>query len=312
MKVKDFDHHVKQNLLHYFNCIRLPLDIASVLEVKAIDKKHLDIQQRLAKFLNEELGEKVIDVRAQVEDGSFRSLEDLKYRLDLPDQILEDLSIFWQPPYCKICRNIYLKIEEIEDYSPVDPQIDKPLPPTKYRRDCLRLPGHESAIIPDDEVAARAVDAIVFREYADADYIIPKTYKLINADINEPIFDRRVPGTVIYAYPGERLCIHVFNAHNEPHSFHIHGLSYGPDSDGSYPLGTQSSDGRRSDEICPQQSWTYIFDVDESMIGCWPFHSHYRNAAKSVKLGLFGGLVVLEKKIKIPPFLPVARWIYRK
>ena len=68
--------------------------------------------------------------------------------------------------------------------------------------------------------------------YLDADYLVPKTDKLINTDVNEPLYDRRVPGTVIYAHPGETLCIHVFNADTMPHSFHVHGVEYGPDSDG--------------------------------------------------------------------------------
>ena len=64
------------------------------------------------------------------------------------------------------------------------------------------------------------------------------------------------------------------------------GLRYGIDSDGSWPLGTQSSDGRRSDEICPGQHWTYHFTVTEEMVGAWPFHDHSRHIAESVNRGL--------------------------
>jgi len=67
------------------------------------------------------------------------------------------------------------------------------------------------------------------------------------ADVNEPAYTRRVPGTVIYAQPGDILRIHVKNADITPHSFHLHGLRYGIDSDGSWPFGTQSTDGRRSE-----------------------------------------------------------------
>jgi len=77
--------------------------------------------------------------------------------------------------------------------------------------------------------------------------------------VNEPAFTRRVPGTVIYARPGDWLRIHVKNADNSPHSFHVHGVRYGIDSDGSWPFGTQSDDGRRSDEICP--GWRTNFDA---------------------------------------------------
>src|SRR6266853_5185201 len=192
-------------------------------------------------------------------------------------------------------RNIYLKIERILDYSPVEPD-DHVSPPIQYRRDCMRNPGHEDATIPADEVAARRLTALIYREYLDPQYLVPKPDKLIAADINEPAFPRRVPGTVIYAKPGEWLRIHVKNADGTPHSFHMHGLRYGIDSDGSWPFGTQSDDGRRSDEICPGQTWTYTFEVTEKTIGVWPFHDHYRNIGAYVNRGLFGGLVVLPEK----------------
>jgi hypothetical protein len=61
-------------------------------------------------------------------------------------------------------RNIYLKIERIPDYSPVEPD-DHVSPPIKYRRDCMRNMGHEDGTIPDDEVAARRLTALIYREY---------------------------------------------------------------------------------------------------------------------------------------------------
>ncbi|MGE5758976.1 MAG: galactose oxidase-like domain-containing protein, partial [Gemmatimonadota bacterium] len=80
---------------------------------------------------------------------------------------------------------------------------------------------------------------------------------------------------------------------NTPHSFHLHGVRYGIDSDGSWPFGTQSDDGRRSDEICPGQTWTYTFQITDETVGAWPFHDHYRNIGAYVNRGLFGGLVIL-------------------
>jgi hypothetical protein len=141
----------------------------------------------------------------------------------------------------------------------------------------MRNMGHEDGTIPDDEVAARRLTALIYREYLDPQYLVPKPDKLIAADVNEPAFTRRVPGTVIYARPGDWLRIHVKNADNSPHSFHVHGVRYGIDSDGSWPFGTQSEDGRRSDEICPGQTWTYTFEVTEETIGVWPFHDHWQN-----------------------------------
>lgn len=201
-------------------------------------------------------------------------------------------------------RDIYLKIETIPSYSPVEPD-DHVSPPIRYRRDCMRNMGHEDGTIPADEVAARRLTALIYREYLDPHYLVPKPDKLIAADVNEPAFTRRVPGTVIYARPGDWLRIHVKNADINPHSFHIHGVRYGIDSDGSWPFGTQSDDGRRSDEICPGQTWTYTYEVTDKTVGAWPFHDHCRSIGTYINRGLFGGLVVLpEKEHKHLPAFP--------
>ena len=192
-------------------------------------------------------------------------------------------------------RDIYLKIQQLNGYSPVEP-ADHVTPPVQYRRDCMRGPGHEDGTIPADEVNARRLNAVIYREYMDSQFLVPKPDKLIAADVNEPAFTHRVPGTVIYTHPGQRLRIHVKNADVTPHSFHVHGLGYGIDSDGSWPFGTQAADGRRSDEICPGQTWTYTFDVTDKMIGAWPFHSHCRDIGPNTNRGLFGGIVVLRRK----------------
>lgn len=200
-------------------------------------------------------------------------------------------------------RDIYLKIETISGYSPVEPD-DHVSPPIQYRRDCMRNMGHEDGTIPGDEVAARRLTALIYREYLDPGYLVPKPDKLVAADINEPAFARRVPGTVIYARPGDWLRIHVKNGDGSPHSFHVHGVRYGIDSDGSWPFGTQSSDGRRSDEICPGQQWTYTFQITDDTVGAWPFHDHYRQIGPGLNRGLFGGLVVLpdEDHERLPRF----------
>lgn len=186
-------------------------------------------------------------------------------------------------------RHIYLKIERIEGYNPVEPQ-------EKGRhsgRDCMRNVGHENGLIPQAEIDARALNAVVYREYLDSAFLVPKPDKLILADINEPVYNHRVPGTVIYARPCQRLKIHVYNCDEVPHSFHIHGLRYGIDSDGAWPFGTKAADGRRSDAICPGETWTYTYEVTEEMIGPWPFHDHAHPIDNRIGQGLFGGLVVL-------------------
>ena len=125
--------------------------------------------------------------------------------------------------------------------------------------------------------------------------------KLVEADINEPMFDHRVPGAVVYAHPGERLRIQVLNCDTVPHSLHLHGLDYGIDSDGAWPFGLKTTDGRRSDEICPNQSWTYEFDVRDDMVGAWPFHDHAQQPAVHINRGLFGAIIVLPRKVNRPP-----------
>jgi FtsP/CotA-like multicopper oxidase with cupredoxin domain len=198
-------------------------------------------------------------------------------------------------------QHVYLKIERIEDYTPVKPQDDHNVSDVQYGRDCMRNSGHENGFIPQSEIDARALDAIVYREYLDSAYLIPKPDKLILADINEPLFNHRVPGTVIYTRPCKRLKIHVWNCDNIPHSLHVHGLRYGIDSDGSWPFGTEAAHhGGRSDAICSGESWTYTFDVTDEMLGVWPFHDHTHHMDMRIEHGLFGGIVVLAKSDKPP------------
>ena len=198
-----------------------------------------------------------------------------------------------QPPSCGEERHIYLKIERIDDYSPVQPQ-DKVVPPVQYGRDCMRFHGHENGLIPQAEIDARSLTAVVYREYLDSGYLIPKPDKLIEADVNEPVYSHRVPGTVIYTRPCQRLKIHVWNTDDVPHSLHVHGLRYGIDSDGSWPFGTEAAHhGGRSDAICPGETWTYTFDVPDNALGAWPFHDHTHHMFSKIDEGLFGGIVVL-------------------
>jgi FtsP/CotA-like multicopper oxidase with cupredoxin domain len=186
-------------------------------------------------------------------------------------------------------RDIFIRIEPLERYSPLAPVVCS----RKYGRDCMFNHGHELGRVSPGEISASTVDALVYREYLDPHYTIPNRRKIIGADLNEPPWERRVPGAVLWASPGERLYIHVLNADpNDCHSFHLHGLRYGIDSDGAWPLGVETRDGRRSDEILPGQKWTYVFDATEDTIGAWGFHDHVRDVGATVNRGLFGGLIV--------------------
>src|SRR5260370_41078656 len=114
-------------------------------------------------------------------------------------------------------RQVNLRIEEIASYNPVNPE-PKPRPPRLYQRDCGRNHGHDDGTIPSSEVAARAVSAPIYREYLGSAYHIPKPDKIGVADINEPVYYPRVPGTVCYAHPGHRFHIHALNGDTAPHS----------------------------------------------------------------------------------------------
>jgi hypothetical protein len=145
-------------------------------------------------------------------------------------------------------RDIFLQIEIVPGYSPLAPIIGS----RRYGRDCMFSTGHECGRLSAGEILGASLDALVYREYLDPEYTVPNTAKIVAADHNEPPWDRRVPGAVLYAKPGERLHIHVRNTDPaECHSFHLHGLHYGIDSDGAWPFGVRSHDGRRSDEILP-------------------------------------------------------------
>ena len=187
------------------------------------------------------------------------------------------------------CRDIYLRIEKLPAYSPVAPENGEH---GKYGRDCIRNHGHEDSRIPQSEIERRRLDAVVYREYLDAEYTVPNVAAMVPSDMIEPRWDQRIPGCVLYAEPNERLYIHVRNEDTEPHTFHIHGLKYGIDSDGSWPFGVSNADGGRSDAICPHETWCYVYDVDNDTVGCWPFHDHLMNIEEVVNKGLFGGLVV--------------------
>jgi FtsP/CotA-like multicopper oxidase with cupredoxin domain len=186
-------------------------------------------------------------------------------------------------------RDIFLRIEPLERYSPLAPIVCS----RKYGRDCMFNHGHQLGRVSPGEIAAASVNALVYREYLDPHYTVPNPSKLVPADVNEPPWSRRVPGAVLWATPGERLRIHVLNGDpDDCHSFHLHGLRYGIDSDGAWPFGVETADGRRSDEILPGQVWTYVFDATEETIGAWGFHDHVRDVGRTVNRGLFGGLIV--------------------
>ena len=254
---------------------------------------------------DEKTAKKILEYRDKLDEYRFQDLDSLSSVI--PKTQLSKLVKFFTSFKFWLKRNIYLKIEEIENYSPVAPVEEKLPPPIAYKRDCMQNMGHPNGIIPDSEVTARSLKAVVYREYLDPDYLVPKTSKLIPADINEPPYHRRVPGTVIYTRPYTKLCIHIKNCASQGYSFHLHGLEYDISSDGAWPFGTQTTDGRRSDEICPGQTWTYIYKVTKEHVGTWPFHDHAQKPSPAINSGLIGGIIVKNFRFPIP-----WPWLYPK
>jgi FtsP/CotA-like multicopper oxidase with cupredoxin domain len=194
---------------------------------------------------------------------------------------------------CGARRDVFLKIEPVTGYSPLAPEPCG----RRWGRDAMFNQGHELGRVQSGEIIATTFDALVYHEYFDTHYTHANTAKLVEADINEPAWNRRVPGCVLYARPGERLYIHVLNGDpSNCHSFHLHGLRYGIDSDGAWPFGVRTQSGRRSDEIRPGETWTYVFDATEETIGAWPFHDHVRSVQANVNRGLFGALIVRDPR----------------
>ncbi len=198
---------------------------------------------------------------------------------------------------CSVRRDVFLKIEPLLGYSPLAPVSCS----RRWGRDAMFNRGHELGRVQPAEIAAATLDALVYREYLDPHYTIPNTAKLVEADVTEPPWDRRIPGAVLYARPGDRLYIHVLNGDPSGcHSFHLHGLHYGIDSDGAWPFGVGTRAGRRSDEILPGQTWTYVFDATAETVGAWAFHDHVRSVQANVNRGLFGALIVRDPAAPAP------------
>lgn len=105
-------------------------------------------------------------------------------------------------------RHIYHRIEAVPNYSPVAPDDAEH---HKHRLDCMRNMEDTDATIQQTEVDGRSLDALAYREYLDAAHTAVKNTPLIATDIHEPRVERRIPGTVIYTQPGERLYVHVLN-----------------------------------------------------------------------------------------------------
>ena len=195
-------------------------------------------------------------------------------------------------------RDIYLKIEKLPAADSITPYD---VGHTTYPCDREPNTDHNNTQIPETEME-QPLETLVYREYLDPNYMTPQNVPYITADHNEPRSERHIPRTVIYTSPGERLFVHVCNDDDAPHSFRVLGLFDGIDSDSSWSLGLHDTNNYRSDAICPGQTWCYVFDLTEDMIGTWPFHDHHIHSSESVNHGLFGAIVVRDHHYPKPTF----------
>lgn len=274
--------------------------------IKDLSARHEELLEK-----HKEAGGTPIVPNEEYEDNAIELIEALDDKIDHLDsessiERLTKFSDFWRRlyRYCKV-QNVYLRIERIPGYSPVDPDPDGSY---QYRLDCFRRAGHEDGTITQDEADLRSLTAVVYREYTDASYSTIDMTPLIATDLSEPPADRRVPGPVIYTRPGRRLRIHVQNDDIAPHSLHMHGLRYGINSDGAFPFGVEIGEGVRSDQICPGNRHIYEYDVKSDMTGAWVFHDHFMHIGMNARLGLIGGVVVRDTKwpkadLEVPFFM---------
>ncbi|MCW3017425.1 MAG: hypothetical protein JWO02_4517 [Solirubrobacterales bacterium] len=99
-----------------------------------------------------------------------------------------------------------------------------------------------------------------------------------------------IPGPLLRARQGDRLRVHFKNLDPiQPHSMHFHGVSYRPDSDGSYVPGVSGRDGN----VRPGQTYTYALTAGTGSVGVWPYHDHSPSMHASIEGGMYGMLSIL-------------------
>lgn len=83
-----------------------------------------------------------------------------------------------------------------------------------------------------------------------------------------------IPGPVIRAQVGDTVRIHLRNNDSHyrfPHSLHMHGMRYQPDSDGAYIAAQPNKPGTA---VPYGGTYTYTYTAQPSSVGTWPYHDH--------------------------------------
>ena len=165
-------------------------------------------------------------------------------------------------------RHVFLKIEPLARYSPLAPILCS----RHYGRDCMFNPGHELGRVSRRGDRCGVARRSRLPRVPGPGVHVPKTAKLIAADVNEPPWYRRVPGAVLYAQA--RRASATSTSERRPRRLpqlpppRARATASTPTARGR--SGSPRTDGRRSDEILPGERWTYVFDATDETIGAWP------------------------------------------
>ena len=191
---------------------------------------------------------------------------------------------------CGTRRHIFLKIERRPR---IQPARSRPLqPPLGPRRDVQHRHTSSDACRPARSSPPRSTRSCI-ASTSIPHFTLPNTAKLVTADVNEPAWNRRIPGSVLYARPGERLYIHVLNGDPyDCHSFHLHGLRYGIESDGAWPFGVATRPAGAATKSGPAKAGPTCSTRPRTR--SVPGRSTIMSATSqaNVNRGLFGALIV--------------------
>ncbi|MDX1547114.1 MAG: multicopper oxidase domain-containing protein [Rhodothermales bacterium] len=185
-------------------------------------------------------------------------------------------------------RTYYIAAEEVDwDYAPSGRNLmmDAPLDSTVFR------------VRNGPPVLARQFRKVVYREYADSTFAMPKPRPAAWQHLG-------LLGPVLRAEVGDTLVVYFKNTGRYAYSMHPHGVFYDKDSEGApYADGTAAgSYDKHDDAVPPGDVHRYVWPVperagpgpaDPSSI-VWPYHSH-ANELEDVHSGLMGPILVTRR-----------------
>ncbi len=111
-----------------------------------------------------------------------------------------------------------------------------------------------------------------------------------------------IPGPTIRAQVGDTIRIHFRNNDRHfafPHSIHLHGVAYAPESDGAWTWADQAP----GSAVALGDTYTYEYTALRESVGTWPYHDHSMpqsqgkamDAGLSVQAGMMGVVAVTDE-----------------